>query len=172
MNRGSKWHFFYKSTFLLQIFCCIIDVYCYMVIIRYRYVEMPYNVNKGLKMKIKVNLKRYGLYLFRWQLSTPILALVLVWLADLGKLAGTIVANFIGGLIFFWVDRFIFTSSKLGSQWQVADKVQCGRCGKTARGYRLVKTKNYDRISEPPVFLCEECSIEKTEQLRLEGVSV
>ncbi len=52
--------------------------------------------------------KRYALYLLRWQLSTPILALVLWWLNDLGTVAATVIANLIGGAVFFWVDRAIF----------------------------------------------------------------
>ena len=64
-----------------------------------------------------VNFKRYGLYLIRWQLSTPILAGVLALLGGLGALTATIIANLIGGLIFFWVDRFIFTSQAL-AQWE------------------------------------------------------
>jgi hypothetical protein len=53
-------------------------------------------------------MKKYALYLLRWQLSTPILAICLIWLAGLGELWATIVANLIGGLIFFWVDKWIF----------------------------------------------------------------
>jgi len=53
-------------------------------------------------------IKKYILYLLRWQLSTPILAVCLIWLAGLGEVWATIVANLIGGLIFFWVDRLIF----------------------------------------------------------------
>lgn len=52
--------------------------------------------------------KKYLLYLLRWQLSTPILAVCLVWLGGLGELWATIIANLIGGLIFFWVDNLIF----------------------------------------------------------------
>ena len=52
--------------------------------------------------------KKYLLYLLRWQLSTPILALCLVCLSGLGELWATIIANLIGGLIFFWVDNLIF----------------------------------------------------------------
>jgi len=52
--------------------------------------------------------KKYLLYLLRWQLSTPILALCLHFLADLNEVAATIIANLIGGLIFFWVDKKIF----------------------------------------------------------------
>ena len=51
--------------------------------------------------------KKYLLYLFRWQLSTPILALVLYFLHT-NELVETIIANLIGGIIFFWVDMLIF----------------------------------------------------------------
>lgn len=53
-------------------------------------------------------LKKYGLYLLRWQLSTPILAICLVWFGGLGEIPATILANLVGGFIFFWVDRIIF----------------------------------------------------------------
>ena len=54
--------------------------------------------------------KQLALYLIRWQLSTPILAVCLVWLAGLGEFWAAVVANLAGGLIFFWVDRLIFRS--------------------------------------------------------------
>ena len=120
---------------------------------------------------MEVNFKRYGLYLIRWQLSTPILAVVLYWLAGLGALAATIVANFIGGLIFFWVDRFIFTSETLAAQWEVKVEVRCVDCGKIARGYRLVRAKSYDKSNDPaPEFRCEACSKRKSEELRRRGI--
>jgi zinc transporter ZupT len=58
-------------------------------------------------------IKQYLLYLVRWQLSTPILAIVL-YLFGVGSspIIPTIVANLIGGLIFFWVDKFIFKEKK------------------------------------------------------------
>ena len=52
--------------------------------------------------------KQYTLYLIRWQLSTPILAVVIYTLKNFSTLTSTIIANLIGGLIFFWVDRLIF----------------------------------------------------------------
>lgn len=56
-----------------------------------------------------VILKKYILYLIRWQFSTPILAICCsVLLAKCGTLWTTVIANFIGGLIFFWIDKFIF----------------------------------------------------------------
>ena len=53
-------------------------------------------------------LRRFALYLIRWQMSTPILAGVLWLLADWPALAATVVANLVGGVVFFWVDRAIF----------------------------------------------------------------
>mgnify|MGYP001119315623 FL=1 len=118
-----------------------------------------------------VNFKRYGLYLIRWQLSTPILAGVLALLGGLGALTATIIANLIGGLIFFWVDRFIFTSQTLAAQWEVREEVRCVDCGTVARGYRLVRAKNYDKTDDPaPEFRCEACSKRKSEELRKKGV--
>lgn len=52
-------------------------------------------------------MKKFILYLIRWQLSTPILALCLSKL-NFGTLWNTIIANLIGGCIFFWIDRIIF----------------------------------------------------------------
>ena len=64
-------------------------------------------MNKKDSQQLKSNIKKYILYLIRWQLSTPILALVL-HLLNYNEIVETIIANLIGGLIFFWVDRFIF----------------------------------------------------------------
>ena len=121
----------------------------------------------------KVNLKRYGLYLIRWQLSTPILAIVLYMLSGTGKIVATTIANLIGGLIFFWVDKFIFTSELLSVQWEVRDAVVCVDCGRQARGYRIVRAAGYDKSRDAkPEFRCEECSKKKTEELRKEGIEV
>jgi hypothetical protein len=118
-----------------------------------------------------VSLRRYALYLVRWQLSTPLLAVVLIWLNALGALAATVVANLIGGLIFFWVDRFIFTSSAIDPSWEVREQVRCADCGAISRGYRLVRSRGYDRSADPaPQFRCEACSTRKTAELRQRGV--
>lgn len=54
-------------------------------------------------------LKKLVLYLIRWQCSTPVLALCLFLLsARMNELGATIVANFIGGLMFFFIDERIF----------------------------------------------------------------
>ncbi|MDI6720335.1 MAG: hypothetical protein QMD46_12060 [Methanomicrobiales archaeon] len=122
---------------------------------------------------MKINLTRYMLYLVRWQASTPLLAGVLILLAALDTLTATIVANLIGGLIFFWVDRFIFTSRRFSAQWEVKENIRCVDCGRTARGYRLVKTANYDRTDDrAPQFRCESCSQIKTAELKKRGVQL
>lgn len=54
---------------------------------------------------------KFILYLMRWQLSTPILALCLKFL-NFSTLINTIIANLIGGCIFFWVDKYIFNKEK------------------------------------------------------------
>lgn len=114
-------------------------------------------------------IKRYLLYLFRWQLSTPILAICLY--LPLGVTEKTIIANLIGGLIFFWVDRFIFTSNALKPQWEVAEDIVCVDCHKkVTRGYRLVKTKNYDKTLAKPEFRCEACSQAKSKQQKEIGI--
>ena len=49
------------------------------------------------------------IYLLRWQLSTPILSAVIYFTIDLwGNLASTVLANLIGGLIFYKIDKLIF----------------------------------------------------------------
>lgn len=53
-------------------------------------------------------MNRFLIYLIRWQLSTPILALCLWLLSPLGISGATVVANLIGGCIFFFVDKRIF----------------------------------------------------------------
>lgn len=50
---------------------------------------------------------QFVLYLIRWQLSTPILAFCIKKL-KMKPLAKVIIANLIGGCIFFWIDKFIF----------------------------------------------------------------
>ncbi|MDD5146929.1 MAG: hypothetical protein PHV63_00040 [Candidatus Daviesbacteria bacterium] len=129
---------------------------------------------------MNVNLKRYSLYLVRWQLSTPILAPVVAYFKHSPSVFGTAedwigsaIANLIGGLIFFWVDKFIFTSKTLEAQWEVKENIKCSDCGKISRGYRLAKTSNYDRLNtKTPQFRCEDCSQKKSKELRTKGVQI
>ncbi|MDP3045598.1 MAG: hypothetical protein Q8N93_09410 [Bacillota bacterium] len=118
-------------------------------------------------------LKRYLLYLLRWQLSTPVLAVVLLWLSNFSVTFATVVANLIGGLIFFWVDRFIFTSPILSPQWEIKEKVECVDCSQMAKGFRLVRTKNYDKTRDKhPEFRCSDCSEKKLQELNERGVQL
>lgn len=127
-----------------------------------------------------MNYKRYALYLIRWQLSTPLLAPIVAYFKHSDAMFGTAedwiaatIANFIGGLIFFWVDSFIFTSKSLSSQWEVKENVRCVDCGKLCRGYRLVKTDNYDRTKDRyPEFRCEEHSQKKVKKLKKKGITI
>jgi len=113
-------------------------------------------------------MKRFILYLIRWQLSTPILWLVVRQMG--ASLYATVIANLIGGAIFFWVDRFIFTSKAI-EVWHIKEG-KCDKCGVTSHLWRLVKTVNYDKSDSPPVFLCMKCSKEKTDALRAQGIPV
>lgn len=114
-------------------------------------------------------IKQYVLYLIRWQLSSPILAMCLVYL-NFGVTLNTIIANIIGGLIFFWVDRFIFTSKLINPLWEIENDVICVDCGSRCKGFRIVRAKNYDRSKDKyPQWRCEECSIIKENKLREEG---
>jgi hypothetical protein len=113
-------------------------------------------------------MKRFVLYLFRWQLSTPIL-----WLAvkQLGVgVWSTVIANLIGGAIFFWVDKFIFTSKAI-EVWHIKEG-KCDKCGAVSHLWRLVRTVGYDKSEAKPIFLCLKCSKEKTEELRSQGIPV
>ena len=57
-------------------------------------------------------MKRFILYLIRWQLSSPILALCLM-LLPFDTIINTIIANLIGGIIFYFVDKRIFKGGEL-----------------------------------------------------------
>ena len=56
-------------------------------------------------------MKRFLIYLLRWQLSSPILALCLVFL-PFNTIINTIIANLTGGIIFYFVDKRIFGGTK------------------------------------------------------------
>lgn len=55
-------------------------------------------------------MKRFIIYLMRWQLSGVILAPCIYLLSDYGSIVSAIVANLIGGIIFYWIDKLIFKS--------------------------------------------------------------
>jgi hypothetical protein len=86
------------------------------------------------------------------------------------SLYATVIANLIGGAIFFWVDRFIFTSKAI-EVWHIKEG-HCDKCGARSSLWRLVKTVNYDKSDARPIFLCMKCSKEKTDTLRAKGIPV
>ena len=100
-------------------------------------------------------MKRFILYLIRWQLSTPILWLVV---RNMGAgIGATIIANLIGGAIFFWVDKFIFTS-KAVEIWHVKDG-KCDKCGTVSNLWRLVKTVGYEKNDANPISITVSVSM-------------
>jgi hypothetical protein len=119
----------------------------------------------------RIVIRRYFLYLARWQLSTPILALCIYFFQFGGTVVATIMANLIGGLLFFWVDRYIFKSDWF-EVWQTSKGI-CDGCGKVSNTlFRLVRAPGYNRLDSQPVFLCMECSSKKTAALRKKGIPV
>lgn len=116
---------------------------------------------------------QYLFYLIRWQLSTPILAGCIIFLSSyFNATTITIIANLIGGLIFFWIDKYIFKFKHKLSLWEVKEDIYCDNCHTLSRGYRLIQSKNYNADNKKPVFLCEKCSIKKSKQLKDKGVDL
>jgi hypothetical protein len=126
-----------------------------------------------------VALVKFFFYVARWQLSTPILWLVVSRLGT--GLEATIIANLIGASIFYWMDRFIF---RAGSAviWEVMSAGVCCDCGVFTSVRRLVlapggrrsKAGVYDRRRDlQPQYRCEPCSKAKLDELKArEAVAV
>lgn len=56
--------------------------------------------------------KRWFIYMLRWQLSTPVLAPIMHWISGQPTCwMGAIVANLVGGEIFYFVDKWIFKNN-------------------------------------------------------------
>ena len=115
---------------------------------------------------------QFVIYLLRWQMSTPILWIVVSYLG--AGLGATIAANLIGGAIFFWVDRVIF-GGRMDVEWELLANGACSDCGYTGLVRRLVfapgrSRQRYDRRTDPsPQYRCETCSGEKLRRLRSQG---
>lgn len=58
----------------------------------------------------KTTIKKYLIYLARWQLSTPVMTPITLYFG--ATIAGVVMANLIGGFIFFWIDKFIFNADR------------------------------------------------------------
>lgn len=123
-------------------------------------------------------MQKFIIYFLRWQLSTLILAPVIAivkgspnWFGTWADWLAAIIANAIGASIFFWVDRFIFTS-KAVEMWHFKENGTCDKCGKESSLWRLALAPNYDKRSSEPKFLCMQCSKEKTDELRNKGIKI
>lgn len=53
-------------------------------------------------------MKRFFLYVLRWEASTIILAPCIYFLNQYGSIVSAIVGNFIGACVFYKLDKFIF----------------------------------------------------------------
>ena len=111
---------------------------------------------------------KFALYVTRWQLSTPILWLVVSHLGT--SLEATVIANLVGASIFFWIDKVIFRARNL-VVWEVVNEGECSDCGITGRLRRLALAPGgrkgaYDRRDdERPEYRCPACSKAKLSQL-------
>jgi len=113
-------------------------------------------------------IKKYLLYLGRWQLSTPILAGVLIIMSGFNPTISTVIANLIGGLIFFWVDKFIFRRVTKEPLWEIKEDTVCVDCGALGIGYRVVEWRGYNRLKvKNPQFRCETCRKIKLQKLKV-----
>jgi membrane protein YqaA with SNARE-associated domain len=56
--------------------------------------------------------KKYALYLLRWQTSGIIIAPCIMYL-PYDAVTKTIIGNLLGGLIFFWIDKLIFNQNSV-----------------------------------------------------------
>jgi hypothetical protein len=111
-----------------------------------------------------LRVKQYLLYLLRWQCSTPILAVV-IWLLPLDSISEAVVANLIGGLMFYWIDRRIFGQVNLYVWWERKSGT-CVDCGKEATVMRVIKAGRYDKENDPaPQYRCRECANSKLREV-------
>lgn len=63
-------------------------------------------------LKAYFKLRKFLIYAMRWQLSTPIYAIIIWLLSGMNPVVMTIIANAIGACIFYWVDKAIFSKIK------------------------------------------------------------
>ena len=124
---------------------------------------------------VKQLLKKYALYLVRWQTSSIILAPIISvfthspWYGTKESWTAAVIANLVGGLIFFWIDRWIFRKTDIlqGEVWEIRNDIVCADCRKKeSKGQRLVKTQNYDKTEDKePEYRCKKCSEKKYKEI-------
>jgi hypothetical protein len=114
---------------------------------------------------------KFVLYVTRWQLSTPILWVVVSQLGT--SIEATVIANLVGASIFFWVDKVIFRARQL-VVWEFVNEGRCADCGTTGRVRRLALAPGgpraprgvYDRRHDDrPEYRCPSCSETKLSRL-------
>ena len=114
-------------------------------------------------------MKKFMYYAIRWQLSTPILWACIKYLKILtsNELVLTIIANFIGSCIFFWVDKYIFVVNYRKPLWEIRQTVLCHDCNEIVPyGFRIALKYKYDKTKEKnPEFRCYKCAIKKAQNM-------
>lgn len=81
-------------------------------------------------------------------------------------LTATIIANFIGGLMFFWIDKIIFKQRPKLPLLEIK-KGKCSDCGCNIEVRGIVNWGNYDKTNDKrPKFRCTLCSQTKMEQIK------
>lgn len=83
---------------------------------------------------------------------------------SIGRIWATVIANLIGGLIFFWIDKIIFRKKSKLPKWEIQEG-SCIDCGLVGEVYRIVEWGKYDRNDSEPKWRCKECSIKKMESI-------
>ncbi len=117
-------------------------------------------------------IKHYFFYLLHWQLATPIIAVCVAFFVLFGNVLSTVIANLTGGLIFFWIDRIIFSKKYNNAVWNVKSRTVCVACGREGREYRLVESGRYNKTGDEPQYRCEACSVKKAIELSRQGGAI
>lgn len=125
-------------------------------------------------------MKTWLFYVFgRWILLSGIAGALLQFLLSdyfrIHTIPAFLLNQFILANVFWFIDKAIFKSHfKIPSfypLWEIKKDVTCADCGIICEGYRIVKTKNYDRINDPePEFRCGTCKEFKIEELKRRNV--
>lgn len=69
-------------------------------------------MSKFTYLRIYFKIRKFVIYAFRWQLSTPVYAIIIWLLSGCNPVVQTVIANAIGACIFYWIDKTIFSKVK------------------------------------------------------------
>ncbi|MDF2953119.1 MAG: hypothetical protein OD816_000364 [Thermodesulfobacterium sp.] len=127
-------------------------------------------------------MKTWFIYVFgRWIFLSGIAGALLQFLLSdylkIHTIPAFLLNQFILANVFWFVDKAIFKSHfKIPAffpLWQIKENVKCADCGQICEGYRLVKTRNYDKLNDPkPEFRCKTCRERKLQELKMRGVEL